>query len=371
MSTRFARTNGTTRFNALSIAKSPIPSLELDEEWNRLNTACNAIDDDLIAARGAKASVNQRFLDIEAEVTNARDGEANLLAKEDAQDALISAVQTEVANARGSTGALDTRLDVALNEDGTLKAGATQNTTEWSSAAFAGLARSSDTQLTVNGDQTTIFLVGRKVRSLSGSAYAYHEVVSSAYVTVTTVTVSGTALPSPLNDVDFGIITPVASGQSSLPDLNLNADMVDGVHGVPQEAVTVNLSGNQNVNGDGTTYALVPLVDTATRCFDQNGNWTNASTYKYTVPATGYYRVSYHNQQGVAGQDGVMRMKVYLNGAALNETQTSAHMGLSCGMSIILSLTLSSYIQLYAVYSDTVGNNLYAGLCTMSIERIK
>jgi len=189
MSTRFARTNGTTRFNTLSIAKSPIPSLELDEEWNRLNTACNAIDDDLIAARGAKASVNQRFLDIEA----------------------------EVANARGSTGALDTRLDVALNEDGTLKAGATQNTTEWSSAAFAGLTRSSDTQFTVNGDQTTIFLVGRKVRSLSGSTYAYHEVVSSAYVTVTTVTVSGTALPSPLNDVDFGIITPVASGQSSLP----------------------------------------------------------------------------------------------------------------------------------------------------------
>jgi len=189
MSTRFARTNGTTRFNALSIAKSPIPSLELDEEWNRLNTACNAIDDDLMAARGAKASVNQRFLDIE----------------------------TEVTNARGSTEALDTRLDVALNEDGTLKAGATQNTTEWSSAAFAGLTRSSDTQFTVNGDQTTIFLVGRKVRSLSGSTYAYHEVVSSAYATVTTVTVSGTALPSPLNDVDFGIITPVASGQSSLP----------------------------------------------------------------------------------------------------------------------------------------------------------
>ena len=217
MSTRFARTNGTTRFNTLSIAKSPIPSLELDEEWNRLNTACNAIDDDLITARGAKASINQRFLDIEAEVANARDGKVNLLDKEDAQDALISAVQTEVANARGSTGALDTRLDVALNEDGTLKAGATQNTTEWSSAAFAGLTRSSDTQFTVNGDQTTIFLVGRKVRSLSGFTYAYHEVVSSAYATVTTVTVSGTALPSPLNDVDFGIITPVASGQSSLP----------------------------------------------------------------------------------------------------------------------------------------------------------
>ena len=161
---------------------------------------------------------------------------------------------------------------------------------------------------------------------------------------------------------------PVSNGNVNT---NLNADMVDGVHGVPQEAVTVNLSGNQNVNGDGTTYALVPLVDTATRCFDQNGNWTNASTYKYTVPATGYYRVSYHNQQGVAGQDGVMRMKVYLNGAALNETQTTAHTGLSCGMSIILSLTLNSYIQLYAVYSDTVGNTLYANFCTMSIERIK
>ena len=252
MSTRFARTNGTTRFNTLSIAKSPIPSLELDEEWNRLNTACNAIDDDLITARGAKASINQRFLDIETEVTNARDGEVNLLAKEDAQDALISAVQTEVTNARGSTGALDTRLDVALNEDGTLKAGATQNTTEWSSAAFAGLARSSDTQFTVNGDQTTIFLVGRKVRSLSGSTYAYHEVVSSAYVTVTTVTVSGTALPSPLNDVDFGIITPVASGQSSLPDLNLNADMVDG-YDAGNAAGNIPVSNstmNTNLNAD-------------------------------------------------------------------------------------------------------------------------
>ena len=164
---------------------------------------------------------------------------------------------------------------------------------------------------------------------------------------------------------------PISNGTVNT---NLNADMVDGVHGVPhvpQEAVTVNLSGNQNVNGDGTTYALVHLVDTATRCFDQNGNWTNAPTHKYTVPATGYYRVSYHNQQGVAGQDGVMRMKVYLNGAALNETQTTAHTGLSCGMSIILSLTLNSYIQLYAVYSDTVGNTLYANFCTMSIERIK
>ena len=88
---------------------------------------------------------------------------------------------------------------------------------EWVDQALT-LTYSSATVFTVPGDETATFLVGRRVKATVSAGTVYGVIKTSAYTTLTTVTLvmdSG-ALDSGLSDISVGIITP---SNTSLPGL--------------------------------------------------------------------------------------------------------------------------------------------------------
>lgn len=154
-------------------------------------------------------------------------------------------IGAELINARGTKSSLDERLDVAFNEDGTLKASVTETTAgEWLDPQFSWTSSYlSSTTFKVSGDQTDIYTAKRRLKvSLSGST-VYTEVSSSSYSSPdTTVTVADAVLTDPIVKVEHGIIQPISADTS-----------------LPQEYVT--LSSAQEITGV-KTFSAAPLVDT-------------------------------------------------------------------------------------------------------------
>ena len=117
----------------------------------------------------------------------------------------VAALLTELAAARGTAASLEARLDVALNDDGTLKnplpaAG-------WWTPEADTVARMSDNQFTVRGDKRQIYRKRRAVRleqNTDASAY----VIAASYQGAADVTVVSLSAPV----VDTGL-SAVAYGQ--------------------------------------------------------------------------------------------------------------------------------------------------------------
>jgi hypothetical protein len=76
----------------------------------------------------------------------------------------------------------------------------------------------SGTSFTVAGNQTTIYAVGRRVRTFNTGGTLYGTITASAYTTLTTVTVAmdSGSMDSGLSEVDVGMVTP---GKSLMPGL--------------------------------------------------------------------------------------------------------------------------------------------------------
>lgn len=134
----------------------------------------------------------------------------------------------ELINARGTKSSLDQRLDVALNDDGTLKASVTETTAgEWLNPGFTWTnAYQTSTTFKVSGDQTDIYTPKRRLKvSLSGST-VYTEVLSATYSSPdTTVTVKDSVLTDPIAKIEHGIIQP-SGANSSLPSA-VKLDIID------------------------------------------------------------------------------------------------------------------------------------------------
>ena len=112
---------------------------------------------------------------------------------------------TEVVNSRGTAASLDARLDVSINEDGTLSgsspAGAwwTAGTSPW---AYVGQA----TQFKENGDKRSVYTIGRGLKLngvTGGTQYSYVTAVSYAGAT-TTVTLKDGIVSSSMTTPEFG-----------------------------------------------------------------------------------------------------------------------------------------------------------------------
>jgi len=128
-------------------------------------------------------------------------------------DEETSSVTKEVINSRGSKLTLDQRLDISLNEDGTLKATASQYSSEWSLSAVTFTYIDSKTFKT-SGNTTDIFLPTRKVKVNVTGSYSLSEVVSSSYnstADTTTVNVKDAIVTTSLVSVNHGIISPNGS----------------------------------------------------------------------------------------------------------------------------------------------------------------
>jgi len=137
----------------------------------------------------------------------------------------------EIINARGSKSSLDERLDVSLNEDGTLKANVAAYQSEWIKPSLT-FTYVDSTSFKVEGNQTDIYAPYRRLKiNHSTSATGYTHVVSATYDDTndeTTVTVADAVIQSDLVSVEHSIIHSDRS-KDSLPR-NINADTVDNFH---------------------------------------------------------------------------------------------------------------------------------------------
>ena len=117
---------------------------------------------------------------------------------------VFKAVKSEVESARGLAASLDSRLNVAINRDGTLKGDAPASS--WWTDEADGVAYVNASSFTVVGDKTAIYTVNRAV-SLEQTTDAVGRVTEAVYA-------SGTGLTTVTVDcaVDAGL-TGVAYGQ--------------------------------------------------------------------------------------------------------------------------------------------------------------
>ena len=117
----------------------------------------------------------------------------------------------EIAMARGSKLSLDQRLDVAMNEDGTLKAGTSLNPSQWANLIGQTFTYMSTTQFQVTGDQRDIYLPTRRLKINLAAGYYMTEVVSATYSAPNTlVTILDAVLTNTLVSpwAEFSIIAP-------------------------------------------------------------------------------------------------------------------------------------------------------------------
>ena len=117
------------------------------------------------------------------------------------------------------------------------------------------------------------------------------------------------------DSADFGnIYLPAYNGNASINVTN-ELDQTSGA----------------GLDGDTTgTTALnvLQLVDTIDGGFDVAGNWTNATTYKYTCPYTGYYDMTFSCKWEKSDPSHFVKVYLYKNGSSIgtlvDTTQTSA-----------------------------------------------
>lgn len=112
----------------------------------------------------------------------------------------------------------------------------------------------STTSFTLVGDQTSTFEVGRRVKTTNSGGTVYSTIVSSAYTTLTTVTVandSGT-LDSGLSAVSYGLIT---SANSSIPGKIQNNLIVSSRFNA-KLAVPTNLALSAGVSSSALTVSI-------------------------------------------------------------------------------------------------------------------
>lgn len=139
---------------------------------------------------------------------NVTKGDAGWLTNEE-----TSELASELIAARGSLSTLDKRLDIALNEDGSLK-GDPDTGDEW---ALLGVTFTyiSSVSFKTDSDATEVFKDTRRVKVNLGTGPFYTEVVSSAYdggQDETTVTVALAQIDATLVSVGHSVVAPYDGG---------------------------------------------------------------------------------------------------------------------------------------------------------------
>ncbi|WP_027369243.1 LamG-like jellyroll fold domain-containing protein [Desulfocurvibacter africanus] len=116
----------------------------------------------------------------------------------------LSNLKHELGEARGSAPSLKARLNVALNDDGTLKGDAPAG--DWWTAEADALAMLDETHFSVAGDKRGIYTPRRAIR-LEQIQNGYGHVASSVYdepADLTAVEVAGCVVDAGLSSVEYG-----------------------------------------------------------------------------------------------------------------------------------------------------------------------
>jgi len=158
----------------------------------------------------------------------------------------FSSIAQEVINSRGSKASLDARLDVITNEDGTLKDSVAVNNSEWVTTGLTDTYVST-TSFTVEGDQTDIFAIDKRIKANLSASTVYSEITNSVFTTLTTVTIADAVLDNTLTSIQPSLINPIDN------DGSMTAKMVGAL----------DLTSNQTIDGV-KTFSVSPIVPTAT-----------------------------------------------------------------------------------------------------------
>ena len=122
---------------------------------------------------------------------------------------------------RGTKNTLWERLEVALNEDGTIKSDLAENMTEWIDSALTATYVSADT-FTVPGDYIDTFVTNRKIKATLDASSVYSAVESANYDGVndeTTIVLFDTVIDATIQKVEYGLVK--AGPDGSNPENNL------------------------------------------------------------------------------------------------------------------------------------------------------
>jgi hypothetical protein len=163
-----------------------------------------------------------------------------------------SGIGLEITNARGTKPTLDERLDVSMNEDGTLKASPSLNPSQWHNPSLTQTYVSS-TSFTAVGCHTDIYLRDRRLKCVIAAGNVYSEVVSSSYSSgtgLTTVVIKDAVLTSPLTRIEHSIFSP---RYSNFADGAMSYRMT-GIQQLVVEAKTDNYT--VTLNDFGKTFVM-------------------------------------------------------------------------------------------------------------------
>jgi hypothetical protein len=152
---------------------------------------------------------------VNTELADANDVNEN----DDAVVARINTIIDSLNLSEGTKTSLAERLNVSLNADGTLKAGAATFGGEWINPLLSPLYVDAS-NFTATGDQTSdIYYVGRRLKIGLAGGSVYSSVTNAGYSAgtgLTTVTIAGAVLTDPISSVEHGIHIPIESGFGSL-----------------------------------------------------------------------------------------------------------------------------------------------------------
>lgn len=151
------------------------------------------------------------------------------------EDTEATTIGEEVIAARGTKASLDARLDVALNEDGTMKVSTTLSPSQWYDPELTP-TYVSGTSFTVVGDQRDIYVARRRLKIGITGATIYAEVSSATYGAPNTTVVIGNnsaAIDNTIATVEHSLFLPATGetdgGKSALSPRMLGQSAIDYV----------------------------------------------------------------------------------------------------------------------------------------------
>lgn len=167
----------------------------------------------------------------------------------------INTIIAAINDASGTKASLDARMDVSLNEDGTLKDSITSGGA-WINPGFTYVRVADNSFKIVGADHTDIYTEKRRLRLVLTGTTSYTHVTGSVYsLGDTTVTINDSSITSGLT-IDSIEHSSVLSGvtNTNLPS-DIEADTLDGQHGSYYRS-----ADNINAGTLGLTYIPATLT---------------------------------------------------------------------------------------------------------------
>lgn len=237
---------------------------------------------------------------------------------------------------------------------------------------YKGIVNSSTTinNLTVRGGADRTFPIGAKVICAPTAAWADDLVAglvqdhdqSGQHKDLTDANgnewIKQTATASAVNEVT---VANAATGNAPVisatgDDTNIDLSIKAKGSGTVQPGRPVAFSGTMS-SAQSLANATAVKLQVNTEDFDYGGNF-DTSTYRYTAPYDGVYRVDYNLLLENIGTDKLTFNYIYVNGSAVRQmkmTTTSNPDDAHASFSVMLNLSASDYIEFYA-YQNSGGS---------------